>query len=179
MVVLPFVPVDAGDLERARRLAEEGVGGDRHRRAGVLDDELRHVELERTLDDERDGAGRHGLGGEVVPVGPRAGHAEEHRARRTRRASYARSVTSTAPRAVLSLAASTRVRSSRSTEPHSTAGRSRVGCSRPTVTEGGSRPRYWPVVAAFCVSGASGGTSRYCRSNRAMSLNAGAATLPP
>ena len=40
----------------------------------------------------------------------------------TRRASYARSVTSTAPRAVLSPAASTRVRSSRSTEPHSTAG---------------------------------------------------------
>ena len=72
----------AGDLERARRLAEEDVGGDRHRRAGVLDDELRHLELERALDDERDGTGRHGLGGEVVPVGPRAGHAEEHRARR-------------------------------------------------------------------------------------------------
>ena len=47
----------------------------------------------------------------------------------TRRASYARSVTSTAPRAVLSLAASTRVRSSRSTEHHSTA-----GCRREAVS---------------------------------------------
>jgi hypothetical protein len=41
------------------------------------------------------------------------------------------------------------------------------------------RPRYWPEVVVALVSGASGGTSRYWRSNLAMSLNAGAATLPP
>ena len=94
----------------------------------------------------------------------------------TRRASYARSVTSTAPRAVLSLAASTRVRSSRSTEHHSTAGSVRPA-DRLLPSDAGRG--YWPVVAVVFVSGASGGTSRYWRSNRAMSLNAGAATLPP
>ena len=97
----------------------------------------------------------------------------------TRRASYARSVTSTAPRAVLSLAASTRVRSSRSTEHHSTAGCRSGRPVAPPPDRAPSRPCYWPVVPAVFVSGASGGTSRYWRSNRAMSLNAGAATLPP
>ena len=50
---------------------------------------------------------------------------------------------------------------------------------RPGVAGYWSRPGYWLVVGDVFVSGASGGTSRYWRSNRAMSLNAGAATLPP
>src|SRR5581483_2487678 len=68
---------DADDLELARRLAEEDVRRRRHRGAGVADDDLRHVELERPLDDERDGAVLDRLLREVVPVRPLPGDAEE------------------------------------------------------------------------------------------------------
>ena len=68
---------DAGHLELARRLAEERIRRDRHRCARVVDDELRHVDLERALDDEGDRPGRHHVRCEVVPVHPRAGDAEE------------------------------------------------------------------------------------------------------
>ena len=39
---LPVRAGDADDLELARRVAEEGVGRESHRLAGILDDELRH-----------------------------------------------------------------------------------------------------------------------------------------
>ena len=45
------------------------------------DDELRHVELERPLDDQRHGAVRDRVGGELVPVRSRPGNAEEEAAR--------------------------------------------------------------------------------------------------
>ena len=70
----------ARDLEGAGRLAEERIRRDGHRGARVLHEQLRHVELERTLDDERRGPGGHRLGRELVPVRARAGHAEEERA---------------------------------------------------------------------------------------------------
>ena len=78
---MPFVPVTPATCELLGRAAEELVGGDGHRGARVGDDELRHVELERPLDDERDGAVRDGLGGELVPVRARARDAEEEGSR--------------------------------------------------------------------------------------------------
>ena len=71
---------DARDLELPRRLVEERVRGDGHRGSRVVDDELRDGELERPLDDERDGAPSDGVGGEVVAVRTRPGDAEEERA---------------------------------------------------------------------------------------------------
>ena len=73
---------DACDLERARRLVEEVVGGDRHRRASVVDEQLRNVDLERLLHDESRGPGGHCSARELVSVDARAGHAEERRPRR-------------------------------------------------------------------------------------------------
>jgi hypothetical protein len=69
-------PGDAGHIELLRRAAEELVGSDGHRAAGVLDDELRHRELERTLDDERDRAVCDGVRREGMAVGARSPHAE-------------------------------------------------------------------------------------------------------
>ncbi len=43
----------------------------------VLDDELRHVDGELALDDERRGASPDGVGGKLVPVHAAAGDAEE------------------------------------------------------------------------------------------------------
>ena len=71
---------DAGDGEPLGRRAEEGVGRDGHRGARGLDDELRHGDVHRVLDDERGRPGRDGLGGEIVTVHARSGHAEEQRA---------------------------------------------------------------------------------------------------
>ena len=45
---------DADHLELPGRLAEEHVRNGSHRRAGVAHDELRHGQVERALDDERD-----------------------------------------------------------------------------------------------------------------------------
>ena len=59
----------------------EAGRGDGHRGAHVVDDHLGHAEAERALDDERGGAARHRVGGEVVPVAGEAGHAEEQRSR--------------------------------------------------------------------------------------------------
>ena len=81
---MPARAGDAGDGELLGRPPEELVGGDRHRRARVGDDELRHGEVERPLDDERDRAVRDRLRREVVPVGALAGDAEEERSRRRR-----------------------------------------------------------------------------------------------
>ena len=71
-------------LELLRRSLEELVGGDRHRRARVGDDELRHAQLERPLDDERRRAALDRLGRELVAVRPLARDAEEERARNDR-----------------------------------------------------------------------------------------------
>ena len=81
---LPVRPRHARDLELARRPAEEDVRRQRHRDARVRDDELRHVQVERALDDERHGAGGDRSGGEIVAVGPLARDADEERSRRDR-----------------------------------------------------------------------------------------------
>ena len=72
-------PGDPGHGQPLGRDAEEHVGGDRHRRTRGLDDELRHRDVDRALDDERDGTGRDGVRRQVVPVGTGPGHAEEER----------------------------------------------------------------------------------------------------
>ena len=71
----------AGDLELLARVPEELVRDDRHRAAGVRDDELGDIMLERALDDERDSAVRDRFGSEVVPVGPASRDTEEEHAR--------------------------------------------------------------------------------------------------
>src|SRR5581483_1602387 len=52
----------------------------RHRPPRVGDDELRHREIERVVDDERTRAGGDGLGGELVPIPALPANAEEERA---------------------------------------------------------------------------------------------------
>ena len=79
---MPFVPVTPATASSRDREAEERVGGEPHRLAGVRDEELRHLELERALDDERDRAARDGVRREVVAVRAEAGHADEERPRR-------------------------------------------------------------------------------------------------
>ena len=75
-------PGDAGHLELLRRPAEELVRRRRHRRARARDDELRHRQVERPLDDESHGAPLHRLRRELVTVGTSAGNAEEQRSGR-------------------------------------------------------------------------------------------------
>ena len=77
VVVFPFVPVTPGDLELARRVAEEGVGRKSHRLAGIRDDELRYRHVELTLDDQCGGAVGDGLRCVVVPVRLHPGDADE------------------------------------------------------------------------------------------------------
>src|SRR5262249_35386815 len=74
-------PRDADNVKPVRRPPEEHVGGRSHRRTRVRDDDLRHPNIERPLDDERDGTLRHRLAGEVVAVRTSARHAEEERPR--------------------------------------------------------------------------------------------------
>ena len=70
---------DTGDLELARRLAEEHVRRGRHRSARGRHHELGNLRLDRPLDDEDDGAVLDRLTGEVVAVRVLAGDAEERR----------------------------------------------------------------------------------------------------
>ena len=72
---------NADDGQAARRTAEEDVGDGGHGGARVGDGEFGDAELQRPLDDERDGAALDGLGREVVSVAAKAGHAEEERSR--------------------------------------------------------------------------------------------------
>jgi hypothetical protein len=86
---LPARTGHADHLELLGRPLEELVRRDRHRGARVGHDDLRHGgvrsgKLERPLDDERHGAALHRVCRELVPVGPRPRHAEEHRSRRDR-----------------------------------------------------------------------------------------------
>src|SRR5204863_1653713 len=76
---LPVRPRDAGNLELPRRFAEEDDGRLGHRPPGVRDDDLRDVELERPLDDERGRPPLHSVTRERVTVVALAGHAEEER----------------------------------------------------------------------------------------------------
>ena len=70
----------ACDLELPRWIVEEGDGRLRHRNPGVGHDELDDVELERSFNDQRDGAALHGIPGERMSVVPLAGDTEEKRA---------------------------------------------------------------------------------------------------
>jgi hypothetical protein len=72
---------DPRDLELLAGPAEKLVRDRRHRAARVGDDDLRDVEVERPLDDQRDRAVSNRVRSEVVPVGARARNAEEERAR--------------------------------------------------------------------------------------------------
>ena len=62
-------PGDADDVERGGRVAVERVGGGGHRPPRRLDQDLRHVDREVALDDERRSAPADRLAGEVVAVG--------------------------------------------------------------------------------------------------------------
>ena len=77
-------PRHADDLELLRRLPEEHIRGDSHRRADVLHDELRNVDLEQALDHESDRAPFDRLPREIVTVDPFSRDAEEERALRHR-----------------------------------------------------------------------------------------------
>jgi hypothetical protein len=70
---------DSRELQLSRRLGEEHVGGDRHRRSRRGHEELRNVDVERALHDESGCAALDRLPGEVVPVDALTGHAEEER----------------------------------------------------------------------------------------------------
>ena len=74
---LPVRPRHAHDLELLRRLAEEGVRGDRHRCPAVGDDELRASHVELALDDQRGRAPLERFPRKVVAVDPGAADAEE------------------------------------------------------------------------------------------------------
>ena len=62
-------------------MAEERVGREGHRLAGVRDDELRHRQVEVALDDQCGGAVGDRLRREVVPVRLHPGDADEERPR--------------------------------------------------------------------------------------------------
>ena len=69
-------PRDPGHLELSRRLPEERIRGDRHRRSDVRYDDLWNDDIERPLDDQRHRTSLDGLPGEVVAVDARARDAE-------------------------------------------------------------------------------------------------------
>ena len=81
VVVLPLVPVTpaTSSVSVGRPKNSSAATGIASR--ALVDDELRHGQLERPLDDERDGAVLDRLRREVVPVGADAGDAEEEAAR--------------------------------------------------------------------------------------------------
>jgi hypothetical protein len=59
---------DTDDSERRRRVAVKLGRGQCHCAASVGDNGLRHIEVERPLDQQRDGAARGGRGGELMAV---------------------------------------------------------------------------------------------------------------
>ena len=76
------MPVTAAISSFLGRLPEERVGDGRHRGTRIGDDDLRDVEVEPALDDERDGAVLDRLRREVVPVDPLSDDGEEQRSGR-------------------------------------------------------------------------------------------------
>ena len=73
------MPVTPATVSSAVGRPKNSSAATRHRRARVRDDELRHREVERALDDERDRAVRDRLRREIVAVGALARDAEEER----------------------------------------------------------------------------------------------------
>ena len=74
---LPVGPGDRRDGQPCGRVAEELDRRPRHRRTNTRHDQLRSLELEPALHDERCRSPLEGLGREVVAVRPRARDAEE------------------------------------------------------------------------------------------------------
>ena len=176
VVVFPFVPVTPATVELvASGSPKNASAATRHRRPRVLDDELRHGE-------RRAGARRRARPHRPRRPRPRSrarparapGTQKKSVPAATRRASYARSRISTGRRA----------RSPRSARARAISASSSTGAP---FYGGGAVPAAYGVldarrsrlaVAGFD-SGASGGTSRYWSAKRAISRNAGAATMPP
>ena len=79
VVVLPFVPVTPATSSRVVGSPKKTSAATAIAARAVLDDQLRHRDVDGALDDERDCPSRDGLGGEVVPVRPAAADAEEER----------------------------------------------------------------------------------------------------
>ena len=179
VVVFPFVPVTPTTASSRRRLAEEGVGRDGHRRARVR---------------RRRAAAR------------RARAAARRRARPRPRATASAAKSWPSARAardaeeeeagldrarVVGEAASPRPGAGRTTSlgPSAVARRSRFIGARvyrarrpcPSLRRSRKAAQVRRLLSALrrSLTGASGSTSRYWRSKRAISLNAGAATTPP
>ncbi len=150
-------PRHARELELLRRLAEESIGGNRHRLAHGGNEQLRDVDLERSLDDDGCRTALDRLPREIVAVDTRPAHAEEQRARRD--ASCVIGEVGDLDRLPPGHFAR---RESRHESIQLHAGRLEKA-----------------VEAAQRVLGASCGISRCCRLKRAISRNAGAATTPP
>ena len=79
-MVLPFVPVTPATVSRSVGAPKNASAATASRRARGLDDDLRHGDVDRPLDDERGRPGPDGLGGELVTVPQGARDAEEERA---------------------------------------------------------------------------------------------------
>ena len=156
---LPVRPRHARELELLRRLAEEHVGRDRHRLAHGRDEELRDVDVERSLDHDRGRAALDRLPREVVAVDPLPGTQKKSAPSVTRRVSYARSPISTgcAPGHLAR----------------------RESPDQGVELHGGRLEARQDQPFEAAVLGASCGISRCWRLKRAISRNAGAATTPP
>ena len=171
----------AGDREHVElgaRVAEEGDRGRRHRRTRIPDDELRHWELERPLDEKSCGAARDGVRGEVVAVGARAAHADEESARPDR----VGPVGHVGDLDGVHLADDRRRRDRIDEHPQGPAH------DRPPALT--TSPEMLAAPFTTCCdadpsdgnqdcAAASGATPRYGSAKRAISANAGAATVPP
>src|SRR6266542_5951449 len=71
---------DPGDRQIARRVVEELGRGASHGLPGIANHDLGYGDVQRTLEDQRDRPACDGVRGEVVPIGPKPGDAEEERA---------------------------------------------------------------------------------------------------
>ena len=81
---------DADDVERVGRVAVERGGDGAIATRASLDDDLRHVDGKRALDEQRDRAALDRLGGEVVAVDEAPAHAARTARRDRQRASRTR-----------------------------------------------------------------------------------------
>ena len=70
---------DADHFELRGRIPVEARRNGSHGRADVVDDQLRHSQPEPALAYERDRSALDRIGGEIVAVGPKAGHAKKER----------------------------------------------------------------------------------------------------
>ena len=153
----------ADDGEAGRGLAEERGRERRHRHARVLHDHLGHVEVERPLDEQRDGPAGDGCGSEVVPVDPLAPQAAEQRA-----GPDAARVVGDRHRRHGRLAPTT-------DDPQTV--RARLG--HECVQRLARRPAHRPAGAGQPPPAVGGGTSNWRSAACAAWTNSGAATRPP